>query len=76
VGGAGGEHAYFRCRARMSQLFELSPTALSFVLVIGAITCFFMALRVSGRTSPRQSRCTDARSMQQRSMRSLRMKKD
>jgi NADH-quinone oxidoreductase subunit L len=30
--------------ARMSPLFELSPTALSFVLVIGAITCFFMAL--------------------------------
>jgi NADH-quinone oxidoreductase subunit L len=30
--------------ARMSPLFELSPTALSFVLVIGAITAFFMAL--------------------------------
>ena len=30
--------------ARMSPLFELSPAALSFVLVIGAITCFFMAL--------------------------------
>ncbi len=30
--------------ARMSPLFELSQTALSFVLVIGAITCFFMAL--------------------------------
>jgi len=30
--------------ARMSPLFELSETALSFVLVIGAITCFFMAL--------------------------------
>ena len=30
--------------ARMSPLFELSATALSFVLVIGAITAFFMAL--------------------------------
>ena len=30
--------------SRMSPLFELSPTALSFVLVIGAITAFFMAL--------------------------------
>ena len=30
--------------ARMSPLFEFSPTALSFVLVIGAITAFFMAL--------------------------------
>src|SRR5208282_264764 len=30
--------------ARMSPLFELSDTALSLVLVIGAITCFFMAL--------------------------------
>jgi len=30
--------------ARMSPLFELSDTALSFVLVIGAITSFFMAL--------------------------------
>jgi NADH-quinone oxidoreductase subunit L len=30
--------------ARMSPLFELSETARSFVLVIGAITCFFMAL--------------------------------
>jgi len=30
--------------ARMSPLFELSETALSLVLVIGAITCFFMAL--------------------------------
>src|SRR5687767_14653474 len=30
--------------ARMSPLFELSQVALSFVLVIGAITCFFMAL--------------------------------
>jgi NADH-quinone oxidoreductase subunit L len=30
--------------ARMSPLFEQSQTALSFVLVIGAITCFFMAL--------------------------------
>ena len=30
--------------ARMSPLFELSNTALSFVLVIGAITAFFMAL--------------------------------
>ena len=30
--------------ARMSPLFELSQTALSFVIVIGAITCFFMAL--------------------------------
>src|SRR5246127_1118076 len=29
---------------RMSPLFELSDTALSFVMVIGAITCFFMAL--------------------------------
>ncbi len=30
--------------ARMSPLFELSQTALSFVLTIGAITAFFMAL--------------------------------
>ncbi len=30
--------------ARMSPLFELSEAALSFVLVIGAITAFFMAL--------------------------------
>ena len=30
--------------ARMSPLFELSPTALSVVLVVGAITTFFMAL--------------------------------
>jgi len=30
--------------ARMSPLFELSETALSFVLIIGAITTFFMAL--------------------------------
>jgi len=30
--------------ARMSPLFELSETALSFVVIIGAITCFFMAL--------------------------------
>src|ERR1700682_657216 len=30
--------------ARMSPLFELSDTALSFVTIIGAITCFFMAL--------------------------------
>jgi NADH-quinone oxidoreductase subunit L len=30
--------------ARMSPLFELSPAALSFVTVIGAITMFFMAL--------------------------------
>ena len=30
--------------ARMSPLFEQSQAALSFVLVIGAITCFFMAL--------------------------------
>ncbi len=30
--------------ARMSPLFELSQTALSFVMVIGAITTFFMAL--------------------------------
>jgi NADH-quinone oxidoreductase subunit L len=30
--------------ARMSPLFELSETALSFVLIIGAITAFFMAL--------------------------------
>ena len=30
--------------ARMSPLFELSDTALSFVLVIGAITAFFMGL--------------------------------
>src|SRR5580765_4622204 len=30
--------------ARMSPLFELSQAALSFVIVIGAITCFFMAL--------------------------------
>src|SRR5689334_22883029 len=30
--------------SRMSPLFELSPTALSFVIVIGAITMFFMAL--------------------------------
>jgi NADH-quinone oxidoreductase subunit L len=30
--------------ARMSPLFELSPTALSMVLIIGATTCFFMGL--------------------------------
>ena len=30
--------------ARMSPLFQLSPGALSFVVVIGAITAFFMAL--------------------------------
>jgi len=30
--------------ARMSPLFELSPTALSVVLIIGAITAFFMGL--------------------------------
>ena len=30
--------------ARMSPLFELSPAALSFVIIIGAITMFFMAL--------------------------------
>ncbi|HEY9379891.1 MAG TPA: NADH-quinone oxidoreductase subunit L, partial [Burkholderiales bacterium] len=30
--------------ARMSPLFELSDTALSFVMIIGAITMFFMAL--------------------------------
>jgi NADH-quinone oxidoreductase subunit L len=30
--------------ARMSPLFQLSPTALSFVMIIGAITMFFMAL--------------------------------
>jgi NADH-quinone oxidoreductase subunit L len=30
--------------ARMSPLFELSETALSFVLIIGATTCFFMGL--------------------------------
>ena len=30
--------------ARMSPLFELSQAALSFVVIIGAITCFFMAL--------------------------------
>jgi len=30
--------------ARMSPLFELSEAARSFVIVIGAITCFFMAL--------------------------------
>ena len=30
--------------SRMSPLFELSDTALSFVLIIGAITAFFMAL--------------------------------
>ncbi|HKA46285.1 MAG TPA: NADH-quinone oxidoreductase subunit L [Burkholderiales bacterium] len=30
--------------ARMSPLFELSETALSFVMVIGAVTAFFMAL--------------------------------
>jgi len=30
--------------ARMSPLFELSETALSFVLVIGAVTAFFMGL--------------------------------
>src|SRR2546430_4410935 len=30
--------------ARMSPLYELSETALSLVLVIGAITAFFMAL--------------------------------
>ncbi len=30
--------------ARMSPLFEYSPTALSFVLVIGATTCLFMGI--------------------------------
>jgi NADH-quinone oxidoreductase subunit L len=30
--------------ARMSPLFELTETALSFVLVIGGITTLFMAL--------------------------------
>lgn len=30
--------------ARCSPLFNLSPTALSFVLIIGATTCFFMGL--------------------------------
>ena len=30
--------------ARMSPLFEMSETALSFVIIIGAITAFFMAL--------------------------------
>jgi len=30
--------------ARMSPLFELSETARSMVLIVGAITCFFMAL--------------------------------
>jgi NADH-quinone oxidoreductase subunit L len=30
--------------ARMSPLYQLSPTALSFVMVIGAVTMFFMAL--------------------------------
>ena len=30
--------------ARMSPLFELSPTALSFVIVIGAVAAFFMGL--------------------------------
>jgi NADH-quinone oxidoreductase subunit L len=30
--------------ARMSPLFQLSPTALAFVMIIGAITMFFMAL--------------------------------
>jgi NADH-quinone oxidoreductase subunit L len=30
--------------ARMSPLYELSPAALSFVMIIGAITMFFMAL--------------------------------
>jgi NADH-quinone oxidoreductase subunit L len=30
--------------ARMSPLYELSDSALSFVMVIGAINCFFMAL--------------------------------
>jgi NADH-quinone oxidoreductase subunit L len=30
--------------ARMSPLFELSDAALSFVIVIGAITAFFMGL--------------------------------
>src|SRR5205814_3795022 len=30
--------------ARMSPLFELSETALSFVLIVGGITAFFMAL--------------------------------
>jgi NADH-quinone oxidoreductase subunit L len=30
--------------ARMSPLFELSDTALSLILIVGAITCFFMAL--------------------------------
>ncbi|HIH2763937.1 MAG TPA: NADH-quinone oxidoreductase subunit L [Candidatus Azoamicus sp.] len=30
--------------ARMSPIFEYSATALSFVMIIGAITCFFMGL--------------------------------
>jgi NADH-quinone oxidoreductase subunit L len=30
--------------ARMSPIFEYSQTALSFVMIIGAITCFFMGL--------------------------------
>ncbi|MEL7298335.1 MAG: NADH-quinone oxidoreductase subunit L, partial [Pseudomonadota bacterium] len=30
--------------ARMSPLFEMSPTALSFILVVGAFTAFFMGL--------------------------------
>ena len=41
--------------ARMSPLFELSDTALSFVLVIGAITAFFMAL-VGDRAERHQAR--------------------
>ena len=50
--------------ARMSPLFELSETALSFVIVIGAITAFFMALIAHRRrtTSSAWSRTRRCRS--------------
>jgi NADH-quinone oxidoreductase subunit L len=37
--------------ARMSPLFELSDTALNFILVIGAITALFMGFWASSRTT-------------------------
>ncbi len=37
--------------ARMSPLFELSTTALSTVMIIGAITALFMAFSASSRTT-------------------------
>ena len=47
--------------ARMSPLFELSDVALSFVIVIGAITAFFMGIlgivRTTSSVSSRTRRC-------------------